>query len=84
MTPQELRDFARAMREEGIFRVTLPDGIVLEMSQVAIHMGAQERLAVLEAEKPKPAPQQAADETPPDENEEDDPMTYAATEGLPE
>ena len=79
MTPQELRDLAATMRELGVFKLTLPNGTVLEMSQHAIVQGAAERLA---KEAPAAAEGPRTEPAPPASDDED-PMLYAATEGMP-
>lgn len=80
MTPDELRAYMRVMKEEGGFKVTIGD-TTIEMSGAAIAQAAMERA-------PKPAPPQSADGPSPQDPKErpedhEDPMLYAASEGLP-
>jgi hypothetical protein len=53
MTADELREIAATMRALGVFKLTLPDGVCIEMSQVALTAGIAEQQA-------KSAPVEAA------------------------
>ena len=83
MTPAELREYARVMRDEGIFKYTLrverngPDEVVtIEMSQAAIAAAQAERHP---AAAPNTVPVQPL--PPPPSEEEEDRFAYMATEG---
>jgi hypothetical protein len=80
MTPEDLRALAGVMRELGVFKLTLPDGICVEMSQAAILAGQSEKLA---REAPAKVDEAKADDERPKKQDEDA-LLYAATEGLPD
>lgn len=78
MTPAELEALAEVMRDKGVFKLT--------MGSVTIEMSGQ-ALALAHA-PPPPAPNQSADGPSPQDprrlpEDDDDPMQYGATEGMP-
>lgn len=81
MTPADLAEYARVMSQLGIFKLTTPDGVVIEMSASALQEAAAERVAAKAARETPTEPPKT--EPAPAREDEDDPLLYAATEGMP-
>lgn len=91
MTPAELRAYADVMREMGVFKVTFTHPVfnmadahvTIELSQSAIAAALAERTPIASSPNGTSRHTDRAPAPTPDDEEQEDPYQFMATEGMP-